>query len=736
MKRYLTTLFLFGFSLSVFAAQETYSLSFFSAPAPGWSKDRLVGEVLKNNTGFVIFDKTPDALPFDDAETFKIDTPMALPYGNKTLSIDVVVDPNIDPLWENRLIQFQINGAEVSAAKLDSGEYQFEKLYGDDGKGFVPAVSGTYVFEIDKTLTDLQFISFMTAGAARFNMTVQNVTINAWPEEDVRPRPYLIRFNRLGYLKNQPQPVVLEWQDDLPSKQLPFTVSLSSGTKTTSLLDRGGKNPSSGLDVNAFDLGIDSTTFTTLIVPETVKRTKHTTAIFQVRDSLSEYKKMRNEALGAFHWFDMETYEGAHQQDKVANIFGSTETKDVYGGWYDAGDYGRYSVNGAFSVYLLLMSYVANESAFDLEISPLNERLDQRQDILELVLTELLFLEKMQRTDGAIYHKVNSRDWPNINTAPIDDKDEKFIMPISTTATADVAAVMNLAAFVFDRSELPEDKALAGRFSSVAMKASQFLEENPDLIMIEDKYDGYEYGGPYSDKSDRDERLLASISRAWLNRKIVESDRKKILALASIDRFSDPSPDWMNVNFLSVFSALLISQHDDSLFHEQLKKEVFKHFDALILKQKTNPYGLIYAGDGDAFNWGSNGIIATLGSQFLWLHALTDNSEYWDAAYNMSHWFFGLNPHGIIFATGSSRYNAKRPHFRPLLSQAAPNPNGLLVGGPNSVELKGDIAASPLFKKAPMQVYIDHQDSWATNEVAINWQAAWASYLSLLTAAE
>jgi hypothetical protein len=35
-----------------------------------------------------------------------------------------------------------------------------------------------------------------------------------------------------------------------------------------------------------------------------------------------------------------------------------------------------------------------------------------------------------------------------------------------------------------------------------------------------------------------------------------------------------------------------------------------------------------------------------------------------------------------------------------------------------------------------MQVYIDHQDSWATNEVAINWQAAWASYLSLLTAAE
>lgn len=734
MKRIRSVMLVLFLPCIAIAAPETYQLEFFSAPVPGWSKDRLVGEVLKDNTGFKVFDKTPEVGPFDDAESFKIDAAMTLPYGEKSISIDVIVDENIAPLWDHRLLQFQLNGKELPVAKLNDDEFHFEMLYGDDGKGFVPASSGTYVFDIEKSLTDVQFLSFMTAGAENFGVTIRNVTIAVLPEEDLRPRPYLIRFNRLGYLENQPQPIVVEWQDDLMTDELPLTTSLSIGAKTTKPLVRGDKNTDSGLDISSFELAIEAPTFTTLIIPETVKRTQHTTALFQIRDSLSEYEKRRDEALGAFHWFDMETYEGAHQQDKIATIFGSEEKIDVFGGWYDAGDYGRYSVNGAFSVYMLLLSYVANETAFDVDISPLNRRSDDRRAFLELLLPELLFLEKMQRADGAVYHKVNSRDWPSNNVQPSEDKMEKFVMPISTTATADVAAVMNLAAYVYGLSDLPEDQLLASRFKNSAFSAIEFLKKNPKLIMIDDKYDGYEYGGPYSDQSDLDERLLADVSKAWTGGQLSTDIKARLLALAKAPRFSDPTPDWMNVNFLSVFSALFMTQAVDDEFHEKLKSSVVTQFNALVAEQEGNPYGLIFAGSGDVFDWGSNGTIATLGSELLWLESLTGNAQYWNAAYKMSHWFFGLNPHGIMFSTGSSRFNAKRPHFRPLLSQAAPNPYGLLVGGPNSVELKGDIAAAPLFNKAPMQVYIDHQDSWATNEVAINWQAAWASYLSLLVA--
>ena len=31
-----------------------------------------------------------------------------------------------------------------------------------------------------------------------------------------------------------------------------------------------------------------------------------------------------------------------------------------------------------------------------------------------------------------------------------------------------------------------------------------------------------------------------------------------------------------------------------------------------------------------------------------------------------------------------------------------------------------------------MRVYVDNEDSWATNEIAINWQVSFASYMTLL----
>ncbi len=729
MKTLLACMFL---CTSIAAQPLQYSLEFFADPVPGWSKNRLAGQVLPGNGGFRIYDLRPQDAPFDDAETFKVDAPLTLPYGEKKIALDMVVGEGIKPLWGNRLMQFQVNGRELDVAVSAEGVASFEKEFGDDGKGFVPAVSGHYEFALEKDLTDVQFISFMTAGASGYDLTVKNVVISVQPEEDLRPRPYLLRFNRLGYLNDQPQPVLLEWQADLTTDKLPLTVRQASHDETQLDLKRGALNNDSGMALTVLDLALPQPDYTTLIIPETVKRTKHTSALLRIRDSLSEYEKVRDQALGAFHWFDMRTYPGAHEQDHNATVFGTGERKDVYGGWYDAGDYGRYSVNGAWSVYVILLSYVADPAAFDVAISPLQRTEPARRDVLDLLVPELNFLAAMQRDDGAVYHKVNSRDWPALTVAPVDDTEEKFIMPISTTATADVAAVMNLAAFVFGQSELAADKKLAANYRSVAQKANAFLDANPQRIMIEDRYDGYEYGGPYTDANDDDERLLARVSRGWQGERLSPADREQLLALAAQSRFGDETPDWMNVRFLVLFSALM-QPSDGTGFSDQLLARVESQFETLLQQQAQNPYGILYAGPEKAFSWGSNGIIATVGTQLLWLHRLTGNERYWQAAYRSSHWFFGLNPHGVIFATGNSRFHVQRPHFRPLVSQAAPQPFGLLAGGPNSVELKGDTAAAPLFNKAPMQVYIDHQDSWATNEVAINWQSAWASYLSLLT---
>lgn len=720
-------------SASALAEPDIRALEFFADPVPGWSKNRLEGHVLPDNSGFSIADMTPDDAPFDDAETFKVDSPMSLPYGRKILSIDVEVSPDMQPIWGNRLMQFQLNGRELDVAVDAGGKPDFEKEFGDDGKGFVPAVTGTYRFAVPKDVTAVQFISFMTAGAGAFGMTVDNVRFEVWPEEDLRPRPYLLRFNRLGYLTNQPQPVVLEWQDDLSAEQLPLTIRQASHGERIETLTRTVRSEDVGLFITPVALNLSEPDYNTLIIPETVKRTQHTSVLVRTRDSLSEYEQQRDLALGAFHWFDMRTYEGAHEQDRRARVFGSEQTVDAYGGWYDAGDYGRYSVNGAWSAMIMLLSYAASAEAFAVDIAPLNRMDAERHDLLDLVLPELEFLLKMQRDDGAVYHKISSRDWPSLTAAPQQDREDRFVMPISTTATADVGAVMNLAAHLFAQTERESDAQWSQRFAAAADRAEAFLAEHPQRIMIEDRYNGAEYGGPYTDADDTDERLLFAVSKLWRGQALDAATFEAVLVEAGKARLGDVTPDWMNVNFLAIFNVLLAN--DDAAQNAELLKTVQQTFARLLDKQLEHPYGLMLAGAGEEFDWGSNGVIATMGTQLLWLHTLTGDDVYRDAAYRMSHWFFGLNPHGVIFTTGASRHHVRQPHFRPLVSQAAPKPFGLLAGGPNSVALKGDQVAASVANKAPMQAYVDHQESWATNEVAINWQASWSSYLALLTAA-
>ena len=730
MKQLKLLLCLFLGSATAWAEPETVTLEFFSDPVPGWSKNRLEGSILQDNRGFRIVDMTPNAAPFDDAESFKVDSPITLPYGRKVLTIEVQVSEDFRPLWGNRLMQFQLNGQELDAATDASGDPDFEKEYGDDGKGFVPAKSGTYRFAVPKDVTDVQFLSFMTAGAENYHMTVRDVRFDVWPEEDLRPRPYLIRYNRLGYLTDQPQPVVLEWQEDLSAKELPLTIRQASHGERVETVTRTMHSDDVGLAITPLELGLSEPDYNTLIIPETVKRTEHTSALVRTRTSLEEYEKQRDLALGAFHWFDMRTYPGAHEQDRQAKLYGRDGTLDVYGGWYDAGDYGRYSVNGAWSVMVMLMSYAAVEDAFPAEIAPLTRLDADRPALLDLVLPELEFLLKMQRDDGAVYHKVSSRDWPLLTTPPQQDQDTRFVLPISTTATADVGAVMNLAAYLFAQTGREADAQWADRFAQAADRAGEFLANHPERIMVEDRYDGAEYGGPYTDSDDSDERLLYAVSRMWRGESLDVSTYQSLLQRAGEPRFADQTPDWMNVNFLAVFSALMASEtpgHSSTLL-----KAVEQEFSRLLTVQQQDPYGLMIAGTGDAFDWGSNGVIATMGMQLMWLHSLTGDQDYRDAAYRMSHWFFGLNPHGLIFTTGPARFNVRHPHFRPLVSQAAPQPYGLLAGGPNSVALKGDQVAAAVSNPAPMQVYVDHQESWATNEVAINWQASWSSYLALL----
>jgi len=64
-----------------------------------------------------------------------------------------------------------------------------------------------------------------------------------------------------------------------------------------------------------------------------------------------------------------------------------------------------------------------------------------------------------------------------------------------------------------------------------------------------------------------------------------------------------------------------------------------------------------------------------------------------------------------------------RPHHRPSAADGVAEPvPGMVAGGPN-LRLQDDAARGMLRGMPPARCYVDHEESFSTNEVAIYWNS-------------
>jgi endoglucanase len=117
------------------------------------------------------------------------------------------------------------------------------------------------------------------------------------------------------------------------------------------------------------------------------------------------------------------------------------------------------------------------------------------------------------------------------------------------------------------------------------------------------------------------------------------------------------------------------------------------------------------------------------------IHAyiLTKEEKYLNAATAIIDYILGRNPLDLSYLTGYGVNSAKDPHHRPSQADGieAPVP-GMLVGGPNFTA--NDCAKKYVQKDAVAKSYYDNSCSYATNEVAINWNAPFAYVIGSLQA--
>ncbi|MEP5153123.1 glycoside hydrolase family 9 protein [Planktotalea sp.] len=710
-------------------------LSIAELPKDLWSKNRI----MPSGGDTVLVMQDTGVGPFNDASMWEVGFNQPLPYGRKQFAFDVAVGEGHRPLWGTSVLQPIVNGEQAVPSLNSDGALSLQMSVSDtDGKAFIPHMSGPVTFQMPKSADTISSFAFMTAGAEGYDVTLSNFRVLVWPEEDNRIWPQRLHVSSLGYAADTAVEVLVAWHDDKETRALTsaiLTLNGPDGVKEIPVNMPTRAAPISDSRVSSVNLGMLPAGDYELTVPSTGARTEAVTKSFRVTPDQSMLSKARDEAWGAFYWITEGAdgpYPEAHLQDTAAKVFGAPEqTQDVRGGWLDAGDYGKYSVNGAYSVSLMLLTGLIAPEALDHAVTPVANTAAGVPDWLRVADGQLEWLYKMQRADGAVYHKATTRKWPMMSDTPEDDTATKWLMPVTTTATANYAAAMSLAAKIYLAQPDSAYQTRGGEFQAAAERALAWLEENPDLIMIDLTYDGDQYGGPYDDQEDRDERFFAYAAYAALTQNAADFAKAEALLddVAATMKSDDYSTYWGKVGLLGVWALQTVDAPE--VLADASTSALRTASYRWKVTQNRSSWGVSKADDSQ-LDWGSNSVFATVGWHWLMWAKVSGETDYLSHAERQIHYLFAMNPLDQTYITGAYRNATVAPHFRPWSSGRIELPAGFIAGGPNSVNLAGDPLTGAIVGQPPMLMYVDDVESYATNEVAINWQAAWAVYASLL----
>jgi endoglucanase len=398
---------------------------------------------------------------------------------------------------------------------------------------------------------------------------------------------------------------------------------------------------------------------------------------------------------------------------------------DVSGGWYDAGDYGKYVVNGGISVWTLMDEYERNPKAFADGSLDIPENANGVPDILDEARWELKFLLGMQVPDGQqlagmVHHKVHDDVWSSVPSMPPTEATNRYLFPPSTAATLNVAATAAQCARIWKTI----DPAFSAQCLTAAEKAWTAARANPQLYAVSFAAGG----GDYGDKTVGDEFYWAA-SELFLS---TGKSEYKDFILASPDWARGETPDWAGTAALGTISLALIPNDLPSDKVEACQTAITKAADLRLGFIARQGYRMPLSN----FVWGSNSEALNAGMIMGLAYQFTGDRKYLDGTIQALDYVLGRNPMNMSYVTGYGTKSPQHPHHRfwanqPSNGYPAPPP-GVVVGGANGASSNaGDTAASDagLYNGPAGKAYLDNINSFSTNEVAINWNAplAWVS---------
>ncbi|MFS0772378.1 glycoside hydrolase family 9 protein [Sphingomonas sp. 1P08PE] len=423
---------------------------------------------------------------------------------------------------------------------------------------------------------------------------------------------------------------------------------------------------------------------------------------------------------------------------------GCDYTLDVTGGWYDAGDHGKYVVNAGIAVWTLQNLYetaIARRLFADGQAS-LPEAGNGIDDLLDEARWEVEWMLRMQLpagtrlalpvgaqdmegrltlttvdAGGMVHHKVADRNWTKLPTVPAEDRETRLLYPPSTAATLNLAAVAAQAARLWRTI----DPAFAARCRDAARRAWDAAQRNP-AILAPQTFTG---SGGYGDAALADERGWAA---AELFATTGDARYRAMLPTGDVD-----APNWGDVGTLGTITLATAATVPGDI-RRSARASIVAAADRFLGERARSGYRLPYA--STRYEWGSSSVVLNRGMILGLAERFTGDRRYRYGAVDAMDYILGRNPLGQSYVSGMGWKSLRNPHHRfwaHQLDASLPGPPpGALSGGPNNTAMADPIARRLRGTCAPQRCWVNDANAYALNEVAINWNAplVWvAAYL-------
>lgn len=432
----------------------------------------------------------------------------------------------------------------------------------------------------------------------------------------------------------------------------------------------------------------------------------------------------------------------------LASCSGQTDCtlRDVAGGWYDAGDHGKYVVNGGISIWTLLNQYERAkylggnlgriaDGALRL---PQAERENGVPDLLDEARWELDWFFKMQVPEGEpsagmVYHKLHDESWSPLPTRPDAAPRPRSIHPPSTAATLNFAAVTAQCARIWENI----DKG----FSDVCLDKSRVAFDaalaEPERYAVA----GANGGGGYLNGDVSDEFYWAASELFVTTGEAAYSEFMQAHPLHLQPLFPGEGSansslfSWSRTHGLGLVSLAVAGPWyaRDAAWVDAARGALVELAD--VYRELAENTGYPAPLSAAAYNWGSNSAVANNLVVLALAADFTCDASYADAVHEGAGYLLGRNPLGLSYVTGYGSEPVRVPHHRfwaqKLDPTLPPAPPGALSGGPNS-GLQDPLAR--WLEGCPSQrCFLDDINAWSLNEITINWNSplAWVgSYLA------